>query len=101
MCQVVEERTITADGQILLIPGIEVESYWASLAASPNEVLPWYPHHGTMEQHHSEVKTDMNLERLSSGKCATNQLVVHLSCHTYHLLRVIGQATIGRKDVSL
>ena len=95
------ERTITADGQILLIPDIEVAAYWTSLTATPDDVLPWYPDHGTMEQYHSEVKTDMDLERLPSGKFATNQLVLHLACLTYNLLRVIGQATIGREDVPL
>lgn len=49
------ERTITADGQILLIPDIEVAAYWTSLTATPDDALP---DHGTMEQYHSEVKTD-------------------------------------------
>ncbi len=54
-----------------------------------------------MEQYHSEVKTDVDLERLPSGKFATNRLVLHLACLTYNLLRVICQATIGREDVPL
>ena len=95
------ERTILADGQILLIPDIEIAAYWTSVTAAPDDVLPWYPDHGTMEQYHSEVKTDMDLERLPSGKFATNQLVLQLACLTYNLLRVIGQATIGRQDVPL
>ncbi len=96
------ERTITADGgQILLIPDIEVAAYWTSLSAPPDDVLPWPPDHGTMEQYHSEVKTDMDLERMPSGKFATNQLVLHLACLTYNLLRVIGQATMGHPDVPL
>ncbi len=95
------ERTVTADGQILLIPNIKVAAYWTSLTAPPDDVLPWYPDHGTMEPYHSEVKTDMDLERLPSGKFATNRLVLHLACLTYNLLRVICQATIGREDVPL
>ena len=54
-----------------------------------------------MEQYHSKVKTDMDLERLRSGKFTTNQLVLHLACLTDNLLRVIGQATIGREDAPL
>ncbi len=95
------ERTITADCQILLIPDIEVSVYWTSVTATPDDVLPWYPDHGTMEQYHSEVETDMHLERLPSGKVAANQLVRHLACLTYNLLRIIGQATVGRQDVPL
>ena len=52
-----------------------------------------------MEQYHSEVKTYKDLERLLSGKFAANQLVLHLACLTYNVLRVIGQGTIGRQDV--
>ncbi len=77
MYQVIE-RTVTADGQILLLPDIEIAAYWTSLTASPDDVLPWNPDHGTMEQYHSEVKTDMELERLPSGKFATNPLVLQL-----------------------
>lgn len=65
------ERTVTADGPILLIPDIEIAVYWTSLTASPDDVLPWNPDHGTMEQYHSEVKTDVDLERLPSGKPPT------------------------------
>ncbi|MCL4351733.1 MAG: hypothetical protein M1318_03650 [Firmicutes bacterium] len=40
-----------------------------------------------------------DLEQLPSGKFAANPLVLYLACLTYNLLRVIGQATIGRQDV--
>ena len=43
----------------------------------------------------------MNLERLPSGKFATNQLVLDLACLTDNVLRVMGQATLGRADVPL
>lgn len=38
------------------------------------EILPCYPDHETMEQYHAEHKTDLDLERLSSGKFAINSL---------------------------
>lgn len=97
----VVERTITAEGQGLLIPQIDVATYWTSLSDAPEEILPWYPDHGTMEQYHSEYKTDMDLERLPSGKFATNQLVLHLALLTFNILRVMGQATLGDAAVPL
>ncbi len=97
----VVERTITAEGQPLLFPNIEVATYWTSLAQDPTDILPWYPDHGTMEQYHSEYKTDMNLERLPSGKFATNQLILQIALLVFNLLRIMGQATLGNPRVPL
>ena len=47
------ERTILANGQRLCVPEIEVATYWCNVEATPEEVLPTYPEHGTMEQFHS------------------------------------------------
>ena len=49
----------------------------------------------TSKQFHSEVKTDMDLERLPSGKFATNALILELGMIAYNILRMIGQGTIG------
>lgn len=95
------ERTITATGQHLLTPEIEVATYWTSLTAPVEEVLPLYPDHGTMEQFHAEYKTDMDLERLPSGKFATNQLVLTMALLAFNILRIMGQATLGDPAVPL
>ncbi|PSR26545.1 MAG: hypothetical protein C7B43_13800 [Sulfobacillus benefaciens] len=97
----VVERTITAEGQTLLFPDIAVATYWTSLSQNPADILPWYPDHGTMEPYHSEYKTDMNLERLPSGKFATNQLILQIALLTFNLLRIMGQATLGNPHVPL
>ena len=39
------------------------------------EVIGLYHAHGECEQFHSEIKTDMDMERLPSGKFETNELV--------------------------
>ena len=54
-----------------------------------------YHAHGECEQFHSEIKTDMDLERLPSGKFATNALILELGMVAYNILRMIGQGTIG------
>ena len=53
--------------------------------------------HGECEQFHSEIKTDMDMERLLSGKFETNELVLELAILAYNILRMIGQESIGRK----
>jgi hypothetical protein len=84
-------RTITAQGQKLLVPEIEAATYWTSLKLPAQEVIELYHQHGTSEQYHSEIKTDMDLERLPSGKFATNALVLSLGLVAYNVLRLCGQ----------
>lgn len=89
------ERTIDKKGQYLLIPEVEIATYWTNLGDSDREVISLYHAHGECEQYHSEIKTDMDLERLPSGKFATNALVLELGLIAYNILRMIGQGTIG------
>jgi hypothetical protein len=87
----VTERTIDKKGQQLLVPEIEIEGWWTSLAEPMADVIEFYKHHGTHEQFHPEIKTDLDLERLPSGKFDTNDAVVHLAAFAYNCLRLIGQ----------
>ena len=48
-----------------------------------------YHEHGESEQYHSEIKTDMDVERFPSGKFDTNELVLELTVLAYNILRVI------------
>ncbi len=95
------ERTITAKGQHLLLPDIEVETYWTSLAHKPDSIIEQYHQHGTSEQYHSEIKTDMDLERFPSSKFATNQLILHCALIAYNCLRLIGQTANGSSSIPL
>ncbi|SFM39586.1 transposase, partial [Salibacterium qingdaonense] len=55
--------------------------------------------HGTCEQFHSELKSDMDLERFPSGTFATNALVLALGSLAYNLLRSIGQDVLRGNDL--
>ncbi len=56
----------------------------------------WTLHaHGESGQFHSEVKTDMDLERFPSGKFDRNELVLELAMSAYNILRMIGDESIG------
>ncbi len=91
----ITERTIDKYGQFNLVPDVEVETWWTNLGDPDEEIIRLYHVHGECEQFHSEVKTDMDLERLPSGKFATNALILELGMIAYNILRMIGQGTIG------
>ncbi|MBT4513169.1 MAG: transposase, partial [Chloroflexi bacterium] len=88
----VTERTMDTRGQALLLPELEIETYWTSLPDDPRTIVNLYHDHATCEQFHSELKTDMDMERLPSGKFQTNELVLLLGMMAYNILRLIGQA---------
>jgi len=92
----VTERTIKK-GQVLLIPEIAVDTYWASLEDDPYDVIELYHDHGTSEQYHSEIKSDMDLERLPSEDFTTNALILRIGMLAYNLLRLCGQESL-RED---
>lgn len=85
------ERTTNPKGQVLLFPEYKLEGWWTSLDAKPEKVIELYREHGTHEQFHSEVKSDLDLERLPSGKFDCNDLVLHLGMLAYNCLRLVGQ----------
>ncbi len=68
----------------------EVGSSWSSnLDLSAPTIARLYEDHGTSEQFHAELKGELDLERMPSGKFNTNALVFHLGCLAYNLLRVL------------
>ena len=87
----VTERTIDKKSQFLLAPDITLEGWWTDLAMAEDDVIELYRQHATSEQFHSEFKTDLDLERLPSGKFATNALVMALGAFAYNILRFLGQ----------
>ncbi|HEQ60028.1 MAG TPA: IS1380 family transposase [Firmicutes bacterium] len=87
----VTERTIDKKGQRLLVPDIRLAGWWTSLTLPAQEVIEHYRYHGTHEQFHSEIKSDLDLERLPSGKFDTNDCILHLGAFAYNCLRLVGQ----------
>ena len=90
------ERDSSPDGQIFLEPEIELNMFWTNLGESDQEIIDLYHVHGECEQFHSEIKTDMGVERLPSGKFDTNELVLELTMIAYNILRMLGQETINQ-----
>lgn len=82
----------TGDGrQLLLVPEYKLEGYWTSLALPPEEVIALYHAHGTCEQFHAELKSDLGLERFPSGKFTTNAHVLSCAQVAFNLVRLLGE----------
>ena len=96
-----EETTMDKDGQLHLVPKKELDLYWVNLNAEENEIIELYHKHGTCEQFHSEIKTDMNLERLPSGEFDLNELVLIIGMLVYNILRFMGQLSLKIPDSPL
>lgn len=90
----VTERRMAKDGTLLLFPELEIETFWTNMYEEPDEVIELYHDHGTSEQFHSELKTDMNVERLPSGKFAVNAILLKLALLSFNILRFIGQTAL-------
>lgn len=98
VCRVLRatRRFFEPDGTPLLVPHVEIEGWWTSLTHDKTKVIDLYAGHALCEQYHSELKSDLDLERLPSGKFATNALVMSCAGLAYNLLRAIGQ--VGLMD---
>ena len=94
----VTERTIDKHGQKLLIPDVEVNTFWTTLPVEAQTLIGLYHSHGTSEQYHSELKSDLDFERLASGKFATNSLLLLLVMLAFNALRILGQSALKMKD---
>ena len=91
----VTERYKDAEGNPLLINDIEVEAFWTNLYEDPCTVIALYRDHGTSEQFHSELKSDMGIERLPSGKFVVNALLLQIAMISFNVLRMIGQCALA------
>ena len=87
----VTRRNVDKRGQLLLAPDVTVEGWWTDLDLPEQKIIKLYENHGLSEQFHSEFKSDLDLERLPSGKFATNALIMALGSFAYNILRLIGQ----------
>ena len=90
------ERKTDRKGNRYLIPEIAVNSWWTNLSCEAEKVIELYHDHATSEQFHSELKSDMGIERLPSGKFAVNRIVLAVAMNAYNTLRLLGQKSIEK-----
>ena len=97
--EVAERLTDAKTGQTFLMPELEVNTWWTNLPEESATVIELYHRHGTSEQFHSELKTDIGLERMPSGSFKTNDLFLRLGMLAFNALRIIGQKAMKLKDL--
>jgi hypothetical protein len=68
----------------------EAESWLTSLDLPGEKVFELYCGHATPEQYHSEIKGELDLERMPSGAFKTNALVLGLGMLAYNVLKLLG-----------
>jgi len=95
----VTERKTDNKGIPLLIPEIEVNTWWTNLKCDAEKVIELYHDHATSEQFHGELKCDMGVERLPSGKMAVNKIIFAIAMNAYNTLKVLGQMSMEMKGL--
>ena len=63
------------------------------------DIIELYHNHAICEQFHSEIKTDMDMERMPSGKFDTNALILKLGMIAYNVLRIISTEAMKKNDM--
>jgi hypothetical protein len=71
-----------------------VNSWWTNLRCDAEKVIDLYHDHATSEQFHSELKHDMDIERLPSGKFAVNRIILAVAMNAFNTLRYLGQKSL-------
>ena len=100
------ERTADRHGQPWLFPALELDGWWTNLevaSVDADALIKLYQRRGTSGQYHSEFKTDLDLERLPSGKFDTNALVLREMIYKAARLICYGRGNVlrfGRGDPS-
>jgi len=97
------ERSIGKKGNALLLPQYVLKGWTTTLGPeiADQQVIALHRDYATHEQFHAEFKTDMDLNRLPSGKFATNHMVCALAAVAMNLLRIVGQHTLHESDSPL
>ena len=91
------EYTCNEYGQLYLkgVMPCEVNCFWSNLEYKRlEEIIKLYHDHATSEQYHSELKSDMYIEKLPSGKFKTNYLILQIAAISFAILRMIGNIAI-------
>jgi hypothetical protein len=90
------ERKVDRNGNVLLFPDEIIDVWYTNLddCYDDKKIVQLYKDHGTCEQFHSELKTDLGVERLPSGKFPANTLILSMAILAYNILRMVGQELV-------
>jgi hypothetical protein len=83
-------RHHAADGSRLLFPEPDISVWWTNLPLDTAACVDAYRRHGTSEQYHSELKSELGVERLPSRRLDVNSVFLTLEMVAFNILRRIG-----------
>ena len=86
----ITERTMEPNGQLLMPPSVEVNMFTTNADLTDAQVIEGYHDHATCEQFHAELKSDLDFEKVPSGKYLTNCVLNDLAMFAFNTLRCIG-----------
>jgi hypothetical protein len=95
------ERDIDRSGQQLIAPEVVLDGWATKLIAeqfNADKIMAPYADHGTYGQFHSKFKTDLDLERLPSGKFDINSSVCQVAALAMDILSLTGQRGLLGQD---
>ena len=95
----ITERTMEPDGQFLMPADVEVNMYMTNTDLKDEQVIEMYHQHANCEQMHSELKSDMDFEKVPSGKYRTNALLNDLAMLAFNILRCVGMRLYDLKKI--
>ena len=75
-----------------------MNSWWTNLNCEAEKIIELCHGHATSEQYHSELKTDMDVERLPSGKFAVNKILLSVAMIAFNTLKHLGQKSIENEN---
>ncbi len=81
----------------MLAPDIELNTWWINLGLTGDEIIRLTMLMVSVNSTTTRSSSDMDVERLPSGKLATNELVLELTILAYNILRIIGHESLRSK----
>ena len=91
----------STDGQLLFAPEVIVFAAWTNLKADEKHILKAYRDRGTSEQYHAEFKSELNMERLPSGKLSVNSAFLKMGMLVYNMFKIVGQDMVISRSLGL
>ena len=86
----ITERTMEPNGQLLMPPSVEVNMFTTNADLTDAQVIEGYHDHATCEQFHAELKSDLDFEKVPSGRYLTHCVLNDLAMFAFNTLRCIG-----------
>jgi hypothetical protein len=87
------------NGQLLMPPSVEVNMFTTNADLTDAQVIEGYHDHATCEQFHAELKSDLDFEKVPSGRYLTHCVLNDLAMFAFNTLRCIGMRLFDLRKI--